>query len=112
MSAEIGRILGIAVRGGFRGPMVEKAEARLTENGGIDGDLASRPDRGVTLLASQQWATVQKELGAELAWHSRRANILVDAAGLRSLIGCAVAIGEVRIGVVAETKPCGLMDRI
>ena len=112
MVATIGRILGIAVRGSFRGPMIELSEARATQSAGLEGDLASRPDRGVTLLAARQWALVQRELQADIPWHARRANILVGAESLGSLIGRVLEVGDVRIHVLGETKPCHVMDRV
>ena len=108
----IGRIIGIAIRDGVRGAMVEKAEARATENGGLEGDNASQPERGLTLLASGPWRTVQQELKAEIPWHSRRANVLVEAESLGTWIGRTLEVGSVRVQVLGETKPCDLMDRV
>src|SRR5262245_52295924 len=98
----IGRVLAIAVRTSFRGPMRELPEARISQGGGIEGDLQSRPDRGVTLIASAQWAQVQEELGVEIPWHTRRANILIESAGLGHLIEQTLAVGDVQIRIVAE----------
>jgi len=112
MTTTIGRVLGIAIRDGVRGVMVEQTEARATENGGVEGDNASRPDRGLTLLASQQWKTVQQELQAEIPWYSRRANVLVEAESLGGLIGRVIDVGPLRVEVLGETKPCDLMDRV
>ncbi len=112
MAETIGRILGIAIRDGVRGPMVEKVEVRATENGGVEGDNASQPERGLTLLSSGHWKTVQQELRTEIPWHSRRANVLVESESLGALIGKVVEFGQIRVQVLGETRPCGLMDRI
>jgi MOSC domain-containing protein YiiM len=111
MQSVVGTLLGLAVRSAPGGPMIELCEVRVTASGGLQGDIVARPDRGVTLLAAGQWATVQRELHADLPWHSRRANVLIDSAALSPLIGRAVAVGDVRIHLLGETRPCEMMDR-
>lgn len=108
----IGRVLKIALRTRPKGPMREVLEADGSENGGLTGDVNSRPDRGITFMASGQWAEATRELEKELPWHTRRANVLVDAAGLAELIGQTISVGDVRVQINAETKPCSLMDRL
>ena len=108
----VGRIRGIALRGADRGPMREVREVRAHPNGGLEGDVKSSLQRGVTLLASRQWEQVEGELGVELPWHTRRANILVECDSLGHLIGRTVRIGEAEMEVLAETKPCGVMEQL
>ncbi|OWY70308.1 hypothetical protein B7486_16055 [cyanobacterium TDX16] len=108
----VGAVLGIALRYQDKGKMREVTEVSGVENGGLEGDLASRPDRGVTLIASRQWKQAIKELGVDLPWYTRRANILVDSEGLGGLIGKRIRIGEIELAVNDETRPCELMDRL
>lgn len=108
----VGRIRAIAVRTAEDGPMKEIARTVALVDGGLEGDIAVSADRGVTFIASGQWKQVVAELGTELPWHTRRANILVECDGLGDLIGKTVRIGDVRVHVNAETKPCGLMDKL
>ena len=108
----IGKVLKIALRTRPKGPMQEVLEASGSENGGLSGDVNSRPDRGITFLASQQWAQATGELEKELPWHTRRANVLVDAVSLAELIGQTISVGDVRVQINAETRPCSLMDRL
>lgn len=108
----IGKVLKIAMRTRPKGPMQEVPEATGSENGGLTGDVNSRPDRGITLLASEQWAEATRELEKALPWHTRRANVLVEAAGLAELIGRTISLGDVRVRINAETRPCSLMDRL
>ncbi len=54
----VGQVMGIAIRAARRGPMSELDEALLAAEGGIEGDLHTSPDRGITLLSSQQWEEV------------------------------------------------------
>lgn len=92
--------------------MRELSEVLARLNSGLEGDLASRPERGVTLLSLRQWAEVQRELGAMLPWHTRRANLAIDGDGLGELIGQRLRIGEVVLRIEGETRPCELMDRL
>lgn len=108
----VGTVQSIALRTAVRGPMKEVDSARASVNGGLEGDIAVSPKRGITFLATGQWDEVSRTLNAELPWHTRRANVLVDAAGLGHLIGSTLRVGEVEIEILAETKPCELMDAL
>ncbi len=108
----IGSVAGIAVRTAVRGEMREMGEAFASVNGGLDGDLESQRDRGVTFLSLRQWSEVERELGVSLPWHTRRANVAIDGGGLGELIGRRLRIGEVVLKIEDETRPCVLMDRL
>ena len=108
----VGAIGGIAIRTAEGGPMREIDRAVAVENGGLHGDIDMSPDRGVTFISAAQWREVTAELKAELPWHTRRANVLVECAGLGDLIGRTVQLGDVQVAVLAETKPGGIMDRL
>lgn len=77
---------------------------------GIDTENRPHGKREVTLLSAEAWAAVCRELGADLPWHMRRANFLVEGIDLAGMIGNTISLGEVRIHVHGETKPCGIMD--
>lgn len=109
---QIGKVLGIALRTQPKGPMREVQSAHAVVDHGLEGDLASQPERGITLLASGQWNQVVRELAANIPWHTRRANVLIESDGLSHLIGKEIAIGDVIIQINAETVPCGLMDQL
>ncbi len=108
----LGTIIGLAVRTSKRGPMEVRESAAAVADGGIIGDLKSSVERGITLLSARQWSEVLAELGVDLPWHTRRANVLVDCAGLSRLIGRTVSIGRARLRIINETAPCGLMDEL
>ncbi|MCG3132313.1 MAG: hypothetical protein FLDDKLPJ_03150 [Phycisphaerae bacterium] len=106
----IGRVVGIAVRTGPGASMQELGEVLASTDGGLEGDNPSSPRRGVTLISQPQWTKVNEELGSDLPWHTRRANVLIDAPSLGGLIGATIALGEVLVRVEGETKPCPVMD--
>lgn len=108
----IGRISGLALRSAVRGPMDTTDRVAAEAGGGMAGDVPSKPHRGVTFLATEQWGLVTRELGADLPWHTRRANVLVEASSLAHLIGRTIQAGQARIRINSETDPCGLMDEI
>lgn len=85
-------------------------ECRVLPHHGIDTENRKHGKREVTLLESEAWADVCRELDAELPWHIRRANFLVAGIDLARTIGKTISIGEVRVYVHGETKPCQLMD--
>ena len=108
----VGKITAIALRSRPKGPMVLVEAVDCMENGGLAGDVESRPDRGITFLSSRQWGEVTSDLGKDIPWHTRRANILVEAGGMGHLIGTTIRVGAIRVRVNAETRPCALMDRL
>ena len=108
----IGRVVAIAIRTAVRGPMQEVSCADAVTNGGLEGDIPSSPDRGITFLAKGDWSDVTRQLQADLPWHTRRANVLIDIDTLGHLIGKQVSIGLVEVAITGETKPCGLMDSL
>lgn len=107
----IGKVVALALRPAEDAPMhvVESADAAV--DGSLTGDHATKPERGITLISARQWRQVQKELGGDIPWHTRRANVLVDCDGMGTLIGRTIRVGEVVVDVKNETKPCEVMDR-
>ena len=61
-------------------------------------------------LSAERWTDAVRELGRDLPWHTRRANVLSEGIDLASTIGQRLRIGEVEIEVYDETRPCKLMD--
>ena len=113
MGEQLGRkILAIAVRTEKKGPMRETDRVSATPDDGLEGDLPAAAHRRITLLSNEQWSETTRELNAELPWHTRRANVLLEGGSLKSLIGSTVKLGELTIKVNAETEPCGLMDKL
>ena len=87
---------------------LERADAQL--GGGIAEDIEVKAHRGITLLAREQWQETVRELGVDLPWHTRRANVLTEGLRLQDLVGLTIRIGSVELHIHGETKPCALMD--
>lgn len=107
----IGNVTAIALRLGPGRPMSTVSEAVAAENSGLDGDQSSSPRRGITFISARQWQQTMSEMGIDLPWHTRRANVLIDCDGLADLIGKTITLGEAEVRIHAETKPCQNMDQ-
>jgi MOSC domain-containing protein YiiM len=112
MANDMGEVVAIAVRTAVKGPMRAVRQAVATTNGGLEGDIEVSPNRGITFIDKRQWDEVTRELNADLPWHTRRANVLVEGLTLADVIGKRIRIGFVEAMIIAETKPCGLMDEL
>ena len=103
---------GIAVRGASRAPMRELQEASVTVTDGIVEDYRGAGLRQVTFIDAGQWRQVVGELGVDLPWHTRRANLLVDGLDLPAMVGSRLRIGDCLFEIHGETEPCERMDEL
>ena len=90
---------------------LESAEITLVK--GITGDFrGSQPDRQLTILSESAWQKVCDSIDADLAWTTRRANLLVDGVEFSAAdVGKTVRIGDVELKITRETSPCSRMDQ-
>lgn len=103
---------GIAVRGASRAPMREVQEASVTVTDGIVEDYRGAGLRQVTFIDAGQWRQVVGELGVDLPWYTRRANLLVDGLDLPAMVGSRLRIGDCLFEIHGETEPCERMDEL
>jgi MOSC domain-containing protein YiiM len=105
------RLVGIARRDKPRAPMETPARARVSYDAGIDGDCRGRtPDRNVTIIFKDDWDSACRDLGRELPWVTRRANLLVEGLHGFKHVGAKLKIGSVLLEVTEENPPCRVMD--
>mgnify|MGYP002629228578 CR=1 FL=1 len=105
-------VCGIAVRARSRAAMEVLPSASVTVQGGVESDARGRPGkRQVTVLSRESWRLACAELGEELPWTLRRANILVSGIefGPES-VGKLLQFGSLTLEVTRETDPCRRMD--
>lgn len=113
-----GRLAGIARHGRPRGPIEELERVHVSVENGLDGDFrgavkpGGRGRRQVSLIERRGWQAAMADLGLDLAWSVRRANLLVDGFALPRESGARVRIGEVLIEITQECEPCGRMDQV
>ena len=117
--AAAGQLGGIARHAVRRGPMETLDRARVTPDEGLEGDIRGPVPAGkagkrqITLIEAESWAAALGELGADLPWQTRRANLLVTGLRLPREAGAVIAIGDgLRIKVTGECDPCSRMEAI
>lgn len=106
----MGAVARIFLRPASRAPVREVASAQAVAGAGLAGDHAGGGNRQVTLIDESRWVDACGELGRELDSGGRRANIVVSGFSLGESIGRRLRVGGCLIDVIAETRPCKLMD--
>jgi MOSC domain-containing protein YiiM len=77
---------------------------------GIVGNADRGGDRQVTILATERWADVEADLGRSVEPSTRRANLFVEGVELADSSGRVLRVGDARIEIRGETRPCHLME--
>ena len=105
-----GRLDAIWIKRMKRGPMDPATEAQLVAGKGIRGNANQRGKRQVTMIEREVWERLMRELGADLAPSTRRANLMLSGVSLAGMRGRVMRIGACRVRIYGETKPCERMD--
>jgi len=107
----MGVLAGIARRAKKRAPMETLETADISLETGVANDSRGKPGkRQVTLLSARDWRVVCAELGIDVPWTTRRANLFLDDFDLPKEAGRIVEIGSVRLQTTVEVDPCFRMD--
>lgn len=107
-----GKLLAIQRAAQLRGPLEQVTHVAVSAVSGIEGDARGvKKDRQVTIVFSDGWQAACRDLGADLPWTLRRANLLVDGMSAPREWGARLRIGSVLLMVTEETKPCGIMEK-
>ena len=104
-----GRLEAIWSKRATRGPMDPLDRGRLVADKGLEGDTNFGRGRQVTLIEKEVFDRIRRDLpGVEPAM--RRANLMVSGVRLENSRGHVVRVGDVRIRIRGETRPCHVMD--
>lgn len=107
----MGRLVGIARREAKRADMEVLEDAEISEQTGVANDFRGKPGkRQVTLISASAWADVCDDLGQQLPWTTRRANLLLEDISLPQRTGDVIEVGTVRLLVTMEVDPCSRME--
>ena len=93
-----------------RGPMDAAARARVVAGKGIVGNANQGGKRQVTIVSNKHWADVTAPLGDTPDPRLRRANLLVSDIDFADARGKILKIGNVRVRIYGETRPCEQME--
>ena len=85
-------------------------EAELVAGRGIVGNANQGGKRQVTIISREAWEAVERDLADRVPPETRRANFLVTGIDLAKTRGRVMRIGQCRVRVYGETKPCWQME--
>ncbi len=107
------KLASIARRNDSDAPMEEIFSAEITEQEGLVSDSKGKhKSRQITVLSKESWVKACHELGQDLHWTERRANLLIKGFEfLPTDVGRSIHIGDVILEITGETDPCWKMDR-
>jgi len=106
-----GRVVAIARKEKSRAPMEELDAAFVTTEAGVEGDYRGNPDdRQVTVVTRESWQAACAEMGKEIPWTTRRANILIEGLRVEGKLGKTIRIGDLALQITGETDPCSRME--
>lgn len=106
----MGRLAGIWVKRSHGGVMDAREAADLVAGRGLAGDATKGGRRQVTILSAERWHALTAGLPGPLAPTIRRANLLIEGVTLERCRGRILAIGDARVRIFGETRPCHQMD--
>ncbi len=92
------------------GPMDPVDEAVAVEGRGIEGGADFGSYRQVTLIEREVFERVKAEVDDSVEPVMRRANLMVSGIRLEGTGNRTLAVGDLRIHIHGETRPCGQMD--
>jgi MOSC domain-containing protein YiiM len=107
-----GKIEAIWIKRFKRGPMDAVAQAEMRRGKGLVDNADQGGRRQVTIIEAEVWEEVMAELNAEIDPCARRANIMVRGVDLAHSRQRILQLGECRIKIFNETKPCERMDEV
>ena len=105
-----GKLEAIWLKRMRRGPMDPVERATLKAHQGLVGNANQGGKRQVTLIEREIWERLMAQMGADLDPSARRANLLLSGIRLAHTHNRILRIGNCRIQIWGETKPCEVME--
>ena len=108
----MGTLQQIWLKTGRGKPMIAVNKTRAISNQGLEGGVSEASHRQVTVLAVESWAAAEATLGLSVDPSLRRANLLVTGVDLTEPTGRVLQVGDLRLEITGETKPCLQMNAV
>ena len=105
-----GRLEAIWIKRAHMGPMDAAPDAELVAGRGIRGNADQGRRRQVTVIDRNAWDAALQDVGDAVAPSSRRANLMISGIDLAGTRGKVLRVGECRLEIGGETRPCYRMD--
>ena len=106
----VGRVEALWTKRAHRGTMDDARELTLVEGTGVLGSADRSRFRQVTIISEERCARVESALGWLPDPSVRRANVMVRGVDLTLRRGAVLCLGEARVRIKGETRPCERMD--
>lgn len=107
-----GRVEAIWIKRFKRGPMDAVETAEMVAKRGLVGNADQGGRRQITIIDATVWEEVVAKLGVAIDPAARRANIMVRGLDLTNSRKQILQLGECRIQIFIEAKPCERMDDV
>ena len=105
-----GRLEAIWSKRAHRGPMDPRESATLIEGKGLEGSVGRSSRRQVTIIEREVWDALMRATGSNAPPSIRRANLMISGVSLADTRKRVLRIGETRLEIAGETKPCERME--
>jgi len=90
--------------------MDPKSSGVLVAGKGLEGSVGRSSRRQITIIEREVWDALMRETGASAPPSTRRANLMVSGIALADTRKRILRIGETRLEIAGETKPCERME--
>ncbi|GMR13149.1 MAG: hypothetical protein BMS9Abin29_1350 [Gemmatimonadota bacterium] len=110
MDEVAGRLEAIWIKRAHGGPMASVESTVAVENAGLDGNADQGGWRQVTLIEKEVFDGISEARGEVVDPSVRRANFLLSGIRLEETRDRVLCVGDLRIEIRGETRPCELMN--